>query len=636
MEISRVYIENFRGYENRISIEFGELTAFIGKNDVGKSTILEALDIFFNNGKNLCKLDKEDIHISKKSEITVIGVCFKNFPEKLVVDAAVETSLQSEYLLNNHGELEIQKVYKNGNTTAKDIYIMANFPKNTVCRDLHSKSVAELKSLIDELQLDVTDRRTSSVMRKAIFESLTGNIDFEEKSISANKEGGKHFWKQIENYFPIYELFQSDRKNIDQDNEIQNPMKVLIKEILSDSSIREQLDDIYDKIVSESQKLANQTIEKLAEMNSEIAEELNAEFEQPAWDKIFKFKLDSDDGIAVNKRGSGVRRLILLNFFRAEAERRSQERNVPNVIYAFEEPETSQHPEHQEMLIKSLLELSKSGVNQIILTTHSPSIAQLLPIETLRLIQKNEQSPSIRSFIEEPEILDEIANSLGVLPNIPVHNTTQVRMAVCVEGKNDINFLNNINNTIPELKQIIDISSNAVILLPMGGSTLQFWVNGDYLRKLGIHQLHIYDSDNGSSASHKYKSWIDIINDRPNSKGFETTLRELENYITPEIVKKNVPGLVINEEIIEKWGTCDVPELIASYNHKNDPQSIGDWESLDDKKKKNKVGKIKNRINEEYVKDLSKEILERHGYYNEIEGWFIQVAKFCEDQFVPS
>lgn len=50
MQIKSVIIENFRGYQTRQTIAFDQLTAFVGKNDVGKSTILEALDIFFNEG----------------------------------------------------------------------------------------------------------------------------------------------------------------------------------------------------------------------------------------------------------------------------------------------------------------------------------------------------------------------------------------------------------------------------------------------------------------------------------------------------------------------------------------------------------------------------------------------------------
>ena len=54
-------LTNFRGYKDTIEINFDNLTVFVGKNDVGKSTILEALDIFFNDGKDVIKMDKGEL-----------------------------------------------------------------------------------------------------------------------------------------------------------------------------------------------------------------------------------------------------------------------------------------------------------------------------------------------------------------------------------------------------------------------------------------------------------------------------------------------------------------------------------------------------------------------------------------------
>lgn len=69
------------------------------------------------------------------------------------------------------------------------------------------------------------------------------------------------------------------------------------------------------------------------------------------WIDVFKsVSITGDEDIPINKRRSGVKRLVLLNFFRAEAERRKNESNVPDIIYAIEEPETSQHPSHQLLL----------------------------------------------------------------------------------------------------------------------------------------------------------------------------------------------------------------------------------------------------------------------------------------------
>lgn len=48
MKISKLKLNNFRGYQD-ITIDFDEnYNVIIGKNDIGKSTILEALEIFLS------------------------------------------------------------------------------------------------------------------------------------------------------------------------------------------------------------------------------------------------------------------------------------------------------------------------------------------------------------------------------------------------------------------------------------------------------------------------------------------------------------------------------------------------------------------------------------------------------------
>ena len=79
MKIKNVAIKNFRGYSDEINSDFEDLTAFVGKNDIGKSTILEALDIFFNDGKGVTKLDKADLNVESKARQETdisIRVCF--------------------------------------------------------------------------------------------------------------------------------------------------------------------------------------------------------------------------------------------------------------------------------------------------------------------------------------------------------------------------------------------------------------------------------------------------------------------------------------------------------------------------------------------------------------------------------
>ena len=63
MRLRRLIIENYRGYRESTSVTFADFTSVIGKNNVGKSTLLEALEIFFNN-KNP---DSDDAHVQARN-----------------------------------------------------------------------------------------------------------------------------------------------------------------------------------------------------------------------------------------------------------------------------------------------------------------------------------------------------------------------------------------------------------------------------------------------------------------------------------------------------------------------------------------------------------------------------------------
>src|SRR5690625_6012647 len=99
MKLKEVTLKNFRSYRDKVCIGIDELTVIIGKNDIGKSTILEALEIFFNN--SIVKIDQDDLNIAAKAgndyEIE-IGCVFTELPNSLTVDSGSLTSLRKEHL----------------------------------------------------------------------------------------------------------------------------------------------------------------------------------------------------------------------------------------------------------------------------------------------------------------------------------------------------------------------------------------------------------------------------------------------------------------------------------------------------------------------------------------------------------
>lgn len=378
MKIKKVKLTNFRVYKEETIIDFSDLNVFVGKNDIGKSTILEALDIFFNENKGVIKIDKDDVNKKAKEEGNTemkISIVFDDLPTTLTIDSTNPTTLADEYLLNSESCLEIIKKYPNAGK--EKVFIKANHPTNSTCSDLLLKKNTDLKKLLTD-DIECEDKTKNAVIRKAIWNYYSDDLQLNEIEIEVAKLDAKNSWEQLKNYMPLYSLFQSDRKNSDGDSEVQNPMKFAVQEILKDTELKSKLDSVAVEVENKLKQVASKTLEKLNEMNPDIASSLNPvipSVESLKWADVFKsVSITGDEDIPINKRGSGVKRLILLNFFRAEAERRQQEKSVPDIIYAIEEPETSQHPNHQRKLIEAFIELSKTDNTQIILTTHIDTI----------------------------------------------------------------------------------------------------------------------------------------------------------------------------------------------------------------------------------------------------------------------
>jgi len=455
MKIEKIILANFRSYKDEIEIEFDDLNVFVGRNDIGKSTILEALDIFFNENKGIIKIDKDDVNKQGRAEEDTnikIGVVFGDLPVTLTIDATNPTKLDEEYLLNRDGKLEIIKVFPNAGK--EKIFVKAFHPTNPSCENLHLKKQADLKKLLTD-EMGCADKTKNSEIRKSIWSHYAEDLQLADVSIELARIDAKNSWDQLKSYLPMYALFQSDRKNSDGDSEIQNPLKLAVQEILKDQRLTDSLNAVAAEVEAKLNEVVGKTLEKLNEMNPEIADSLTPVIpsaDSLKWVDVFKsVSITGDDDIPINKRGSGVKRLVLLNFFRAEAERRKNESNVPDIIYAIEEPETSQHPSHQRKLIEAFKELSQSENTQILLTTHSPSIVKLLDFEHLKLIKKEPNKEVIS--VEKSELPYPSLNEVNFLAFDESNDEYHNELYGYIESEQLLNDYKNGKSTITYIRE---------------------------------------------------------------------------------------------------------------------------------------------------------------------------------------
>ncbi len=607
MRLKALKLRNFRAYRGDVEIPFEEgLTAFIGRNDAGKSSILDALAIFFDSP--LARFDVEDLCVHAEDKEVRIGCVFTDLPDKIVLGASSETSLVDEYLTNADGDLEIHKIFDCSVKNPKPrIVAVARHPSAEGMSDLLYKKNSELKSILKDVgSIEGVDQRSNPALRRAIWQS-SNDLKFVESEIELNKEDAKKIWDQLQKHLPLFALFRADRPSTDDDAEVQDPMKVAVRQALAE--LGEELRDIQDRVQKATLEVAKRTLEKVQELDPVLAKDLSPVFRaDPKWDTIFKLALTTEDQIPVNKRGSGFRRLILLGFFRAEAERRLAEEGKGNVIYAIEEPETSQHPRNQQVIIEALKDLAAADGCQVIITTHVPGLAALVPTESLRYLRVTDVGSRVVEAGSD-DVFKRIADDLGVIAD------RRVRVLVCVEGPNDVAFLKAVMKILLNAgdASAIDPDSPEVVFLPLGGSTLRDWVSEHYLRPLNLPEIHIYDRDVDKPP--KYETAVRKVNQRGDgSRAFLTQKRAAENYLHKDAIRA-----VLGVEV-DVSDESDVPLEVARAIHER-AGSENRWDELPDEKRRKKVGNAKRRLNHEVAPAMTLEMLKERGALDEIREW---------------
>lgn len=615
MRLVRLKVRNFRCYKEEISIDFDDLTAIIGRNDAGKSTLLEALAVFFDEAK----LDKDDASVSGERGDVEISCEFDDFPLEAVIDQDFQTSFAEEFLLNSHGRLEIVKKYNGSPPTPKitGIYARACHPTAEGYQDLLQLKKQDLTKRANDLGVDLTEvnKKANAPVRAAIWRNAA-DLNIQETLVSLDEADGKQVFSRLGVYLPTFALFKSDRASTDQDTEAQDPLKTAIKDAIKAKEAELQL--IQEHVEVEVRKIAEATVEKIKEMDPTLASTLSPVITAKKWDSLFQTSITGDEGIPLNKRGSGVKRLVLLNFFRAKAERAAHDAEKKSVIYAVEEPETSQHPRNQRMLMAALTDLSAGPGRQVIVTTHTPMLARAVPEECLRFVRQKEDGTR-EILVGGGATNDIIAKSLGILPD------NSVKLFVGVEGKHDITFLKGICKVlraggvdVPDLDSLE--MDGKLLFFPFGGENLLLWTSR--LEHLNRPEFHICDRDNTPPADPKYKVHMDGVNVRAGCAAVCTEKREMENYVHHEAVVEayqangGAPVLAGPFQAFD-----DVPEIVAEAVHVASGSPTA-WADLKREDQKSKSSKAKVMLNGPAVAKMTVDRLKQTDPHDEIIGWF--------------
>lgn len=538
MRLVSMSIENYRGVRQARHIPMGSMSIFVGKNDAGKSIVLNAIATFLN----VKEYPIDDIDFNDRSKPVSLEGRFTSDNLKEVVAKKIGTKIKKdegkeEFILDicANNELAIRRVTnKAGKAFDESLLSIIDFDHEDF-EMLHQKNDEELNMVMGKYTITVP---VSGAGRNSKLEKIKHIKQYcQEKGVKT-----KTIWipdeYDIGKLLPEIELFKSDY-GIEADTAFKTSSVTEVKGVFEEE-LREKgrLTDVAQKVATEMGKES----QAISTLMKEYVPNVRSVTITPnfVWKDAIKsvdvnFEFDDDSKpINMTRKGSGYRRLFMVARFRYLALKKKGE----DVLYAIEEPETFLHPSAQQDLLEALADLSKD--NQVVLATHSPVFAGSSDKSSVVLCEKTEDGSKYSTETDDPDIPKRIIKELGIRPQYNMRDRYS-KILFC-ESKNDIRFYDAVSNMLLG-KGIID--NPDILALPGGGDSLEDIINIDYFTETSRSLYLLIDSDKHQNEKKQQsnKQRLATFNNLENAKGYILNKACIENYYHPKAFERTYPSL---------------------------------------------------------------------------------------------
>ncbi len=413
----------------------GNLSTIVGKNDSGKSIILNAIASFFNiKNYPISFSDFNDKDLPITFEITLYH---KNLKE--ILETKIKSKIKKDNGLDEFLEdiifddcLIFKKVInKEGKSYTEELFLIQDFVDDNFS-SLYQKKDTELDAIISQYHIDIP---IEGVGRNSKIEKIKFIKKYcKENNIpTVNKFILDEF--KIGSLLPQVELFVSDY-GLEADTKFKTNSVSEISDFFDRNTQDENmpLRLIEKNITAEMQNEAESIKQFMSDYTSALQKvEINP---QIVWKDAIKnvtvsFQFEGDPNpIPMTHKGTGYRRLFMVARFRYLAEKN----NGNNVIYLIEEPEAFLHPSAQNDLLNALKELSED--NQVIITTHSPVFAGATNTDSIILSKRDTQTIyQVATEENKEEFIFNIVEELGIKPSFNLRDKHE--KILFVESLND-------------------------------------------------------------------------------------------------------------------------------------------------------------------------------------------------------
>lgn len=304
-------------------------------------------------------------------------------------------------------------------------------------------------------------------------------------------------WKRILFYLPEFILFETETKLNIGETSFQSQFRHIVKMTAEQPNVADAKEK-FTSLISQSLQHEIDKIFKYLQRHTNVFNNLKVRPEF-FWEKAVILDILGTDQFGVEnsleRRGSGVRRLLMVAFFQYLAEREHGIKR--DFIFAVEEPENCLHPRLQRQLVSSFQQLVREKY-QVIITSHSPVFVGASPVEDLVLVVREN---GVAKTIQTPCLnLSDIAEQLGVEPSDQIIG---YNACIFVEGPSDVFFWKTVARKFKEAGLVnADFDDRQIGFIIHGGDTLKHWIDQQAMKRLNRRFGVIVDSDRASAADH--------------------------------------------------------------------------------------------------------------------------------------
>ena len=543
MKIKKITIRNYKTIK-RLSVDFfNDITLIVGKNNIGKSNVLKAIEIFFKclEDGNPGDLDYDDF--VKNSTQLYISLTFSNID-------ILEKNLKKSLLEESTKKRSNQERIKYFETLYRTFQLLNNkFHEFEVVLTIQRSNIEDFKYEVSNNTNDKKKQKFEEIIKKRFYADKIIQDIFKEKQQS-DKEWYEYKWLKLEerNANKITLIYDGTEKEVniekipelnkniidtnvlnyirltqkffyvpayrggknERDEAINKLFDIIIEDlVISKKGVTKEYDTITDAIwgtgkntnrynlqsVIES-RLKNLTDNLKSESISSIKDiEFKPYSNEEIRRRILKIMLGTsriflNDGVKTSfeSKGTGIQSSFMITLMKALSNIEFEE-NI-NIILVIEEPEAFAHPQLIREIIDKISREFTKGLFQFVVTTHSPVIVNFLNsnrVQRLKIKHSTNETYNVTNILNE-KFYDEDWNLINRIGDVNLSEIVFADLVIFVEGEGDkIVFEKLLRILLPDFFSKISIIS-------LSGNNQIFKVL-KLLKYYTINWLMVFDKD---------------------------------------------------------------------------------------------------------------------------------------------